>query len=75
MRPGRGSGDLSSGRGSIEQHPSPIDAYVDWVAAHANADPEDADPDEGDPVTVPFTEYLVLDGLTSEISVSFDLVM
>ena len=32
------------------------------------------DPDSGDPVTVPFMDFPVLEGLTSEVTVSFDLV-
>ena len=39
-----------------------------------NADPDDPGPDDGDPVTVPLTEFQVLEGLTAEVTVPFELV-
>jgi len=39
-----------------------------------NADPDEPGPDPGDPVTVPFKEFQVLEGLTAEVTVPFDLV-
>jgi hypothetical protein len=39
-----------------------------------NADLDEPGPDPGDPVTVPFKEFQVLEGLTAEVTVPFDLV-
>jgi hypothetical protein len=39
-----------------------------------NADPDEPGPEPGDPVTVPLKEFQVLEGLTAEVTVPFDLV-
>ena len=71
--------DLSDGKRSIPfitgDLPTVPVQVLGFFDVDGNAVEGDEDPETGDPVTVPFTKFQALEGLTSEITVSFDLLM
>lgn len=70
--------DLQGGARSIpiltDDLPAVPIMVLGFFDVNGNAVDGDEEPDAGDPVTVPLAEYQVLVGLTSEITVPFDLV-
>lgn len=70
--------DLREGIRSVPVITSDIPAVrvkiLGFCDVDGNADLDDPAPDRGDPVTVPFKEFQVLEGLTAEVTVPFDLV-
>jgi hypothetical protein len=72
------SADLRGGIRSIpvitENIPAVRVKILGFCDVDGNADPDAPGPEDGDPVTVPFTEFQVLEGLTAEVTVPFDLV-
>ena len=70
--------DLREGIRSVpiitEDMPAVRVKILGFCDVDGNADLDEPGPDPGDPVTVPFKEFQVLEGLTAEVTVPFDLV-